>query len=147
VNAPVASVRLAHGAPSHEKNGIAVAVTTNIMRNHDRHDGLGPRALGESLPVNPGFRVYGGTALRQRSGKFPKNYRRSDERIREDICDELGRTADIDPSDVDVIVVAGEVRLEGTVTEAWMKYQIEHVCDLVPGVRAIRNDVRVVAHE
>ena len=49
-------------------------------------------------------------------GLGPKGYRRSDERIHEDVCEALTEDADLDPSSVEVSVDAGEVTLSGTVS-------------------------------
>lgn len=76
-----------------------------------------------------------------RTGRFPKNYTRSDERIREEICDRLAQTYDLDPSEVEVKVDEGVVTLTGAVPERWMRFQIEHVCDAVAGVLEVQNDI------
>ncbi len=82
-----------------------------------------------------------GQRIPVRTGRFPKNYTRSDDRIRDEICDRLGQTYDLDPSDVEVKVDGGVVMLSGSVPERWMRYQIEHVCDGVAGVRDVQNDI------
>jgi osmotically-inducible protein OsmY len=73
----------------------------------------------------------------------PKGYVRSDERIREDICDELMQTSDLDSSDVEVAVREGEVGLTGTVPDRSMKYRIEQIADRCAGVVEINNQIRV----
>lgn len=73
----------------------------------------------------------------------PKGYRRSDERIREDICDELMTMGDIDSSDVEVNVNAGAVSLAGTVPDRSMKYRIEQIADRCTGVVDITNLIKV----
>jgi hypothetical protein len=76
----------------------------------------------------------------------PKGYRRSDERIREDVCDRLvhlAQHAEVDSSDVDVLVKDAEVTLAGTVRVRRWKHLIEDVADGVPGVRDIHNELRV----
>lgn len=65
-----------------------------------------------------------GDKVRRFFGKGPKGYKRSDERIREDVCDHLS-AGWIDASDIEVSVSEGEVTLSGTVTERRMK----HVAD------------------
>ena len=50
------------------------------------------------------------------AGVGPKGYRRSSERIREEICERLQRHGRIDASDIEIVVDEdGEVRLTGTV--------------------------------
>lgn len=75
--------------------------------------------------------------------RSPKNYKRSDERIREDICDRLSVSPDVDPSEVEVAVSAGEVTLSGTVANRQMKFVAEDIADDVPGVHEIHNQLRV----
>ena len=72
----------------------------------------------------------------------PKNYRRSDERIREDICERLMQS-DVDASDVTVSVADGKVILEGTVPERHMKHRIEDIAEGSFGVTDVDNNLRV----
>ncbi|AXF25647.1 transporter [Burkholderia pyrrocinia] len=80
-------------------------------------------------------------ALRHRRG--PKGYTRSDERIREDVCERLAHALDIDVSDVEVQVHDGRVELDGTVPARWMKHDIEDIADNCMCVRDVENRVRV----
>jgi len=79
----------------------------------------------------------------RRMFRSPKGYKRSDERIREDVCDQLGQQGQLDPSDIEVTVANGEVTLSGAVPERYMKWQAEQVVDNVPGVNEIHNQLRV----
>jgi hypothetical protein len=72
----------------------------------------------------------------------PKNYTRSDERIREDVCERLMQ-ADVDASDVTVNVSGGKVMLEGTVPERRMKHRIEDITEQCFGVTDVDNNLRV----
>jgi osmotically-inducible protein OsmY len=74
-------------------------------------------------------------------GRGPKGYRRSDERIREDICEALMQHPGIDASEFEVTVKEGVVTLKGTVPDRWMKRASEWVADRVSGVRDIRNEL------
>ncbi|UVS95413.1 BON domain-containing protein [Burkholderia glumae] len=73
----------------------------------------------------------------------PKGYTRSDERIREDVCERLAYAIDIDVSEVSVTVKDACVQLEGTVPERWMKHEIEDLADSCVWVRDVDNRVRV----
>jgi osmotically-inducible protein OsmY len=75
-------------------------------------------------------------------GKGPKGYVRSDERIREDVCDRLSDDDELDASDISVTVSNGEVRLEGTVLDRYSKHRAEDVADAVSGVRDVTNNLR-----
>jgi hypothetical protein len=106
----------------------------------------------ESPGYGPGEYVAGeaGGALRPRHiyryPPGPKGYQRSDERIREDICDRLMRAANhIDASEVTVEVTGGKVVLEGTVPARRMKHVIEDLADSCLGVKDIENRIRVQA--
>jgi len=73
----------------------------------------------------------------------PKGYQRTDERISEEICDELMQTDHIDSSEVTVEVTAAKVTLDGTVPERWMKHAIEDLADACPGVQDVDNRIRI----
>ncbi|AJK45777.1 BON domain-containing protein [Burkholderia plantarii] len=73
----------------------------------------------------------------------PKGYTRSDERIREDVCERLAYAIDIDVSEVSVTVTDACVQLDGTVPERWMKHEIEDLADSCVWVRDVDNRVRV----
>jgi len=79
----------------------------------------------------------------RRMFRSPKGYKRSDDRIREDICDQLSQEAQLDPGDIEVSVSNGEVTLSGTVPERYMKWQAEQLIDNVSGVNEIHNQLRI----
>ncbi|HEY3520391.1 MAG TPA: BON domain-containing protein [Rhodanobacteraceae bacterium] len=85
----------------------------------------------------------GGEQARGFRGRGPKNYTRSDERIREDISERLWDADDVDASDVSVEVRDGVVSLRGNVEQRRIKHRIEDIADSCGGVRDIRNDIRV----
>jgi hypothetical protein len=74
-------------------------------------------------------------------GRAPKGYRRSDSRIREDVCERLMQS-DLDVSDVSVEVRDGIVTLDGTVPVRPMKYAIEDIAERCLGVADIDNRLR-----
>lgn len=73
----------------------------------------------------------------------PKGYKRSDERLQEDISERLLEAYHIDSSEVTVAVQGAKVTLEGTVPSRHMKHAIEDMVDACPGVLEIDNRVRV----
>ncbi len=75
-------------------------------------------------------------------GKGPKGYTRSDERIREDVCERLMETP-LDASDVEVAVKDGEVTLTGTVRARHEKRIIEDITACVRGVHDVHNRIRL----
>ena len=79
----------------------------------------------------------------QFSGRGPKGYQRSDERIREDVCDRLADDPHIDASDIEITVRNGEVTLAGFVRDRHDKRHAEDVTEHVSGVREVNNSLRV----
>jgi osmotically-inducible protein OsmY len=78
-----------------------------------------------------------------RRGRGPKGYRRSDERIREDVNDRLGDDYYIDASDIEVTVSNTEVTLTGTVPSRNDKRRAEDIAESVSGVTNVENRLRV----
>jgi hypothetical protein len=76
-------------------------------------------------------------------GRGPKNYTRSDERIREDLSERLWEADDVDASEVTVEVENGVVTLGGAVEQRWTRHRIEDMADACSGVQDIQNDIRV----
>jgi osmotically-inducible protein OsmY len=80
---------------------------------------------------------------RQRhQGKGPKSYRRSDERIREDVNEQLSEGY-LDATNVEVAVAEGVVTLTGTVNSRSDKRRAEDIADEVRGVKNVENRLRV----
>jgi hypothetical protein len=77
------------------------------------------------------------------SGRGPKGYTRSDERIREDVCERLSWNDEVDATDISVRVSNAEVTLEGTVETRHMKRLAEDVAEEVVGVHDVHNTLRV----
>jgi osmotically-inducible protein OsmY len=77
------------------------------------------------------------------TGRGPRGYQRSDERIREDVCERLTQHGQIDARDIDVEVSNGEVTLRGTVDSRQTKRDVEDTIDAVSGVKDIHNQLRL----
>lgn len=76
-------------------------------------------------------------------GMGPRHYTRSDERIREDVCDELSDDGEVDARDIDIEVKDATVTLTGTVPERYMKHRAEDISDDCRGVKDVENRIRV----
>jgi osmotically-inducible protein OsmY len=76
-------------------------------------------------------------------GRGPKNYTRSDDRIKEDINDRLTDHDYLDASDIDVEVNAGEVVLSGFVHNRRDKRMAEDIVENITGVKNVENRIRV----
>ena len=132
--------------------------------NTDEGSRYGSRAWNETRPggYGRGAEMYRGTsgyeadrtaAGRWRSspdwepgpffGRGPRGYQRSDERIREEICERLTRHGRIDASDIDIRVANAEVTLEGSVDDRESKRLAEDVAESVFGVKDVNNQIKV----
>jgi osmotically-inducible protein OsmY len=80
-------------------------------------------------------------------GKGPRNFTRSDERIRETVSEALSDDDRIDATNIEVKVSNGEVTLTGTVDERRIKRLAEDVVEGVPGVKDVQNQIRVQAEK
>ena len=100
----------------------------DVNLTHDEREQLGART-GWS-----GSRMVG-----PHTGKGPRGYVRSDERIYEEVCERLTEHAQMDARDVSVQVQAGEVTLTGTVPDRPAKRLAEDLSESVYGVRDVHN--------
>lgn len=80
-------------------------------------------------------------------GRGPKRYRRSDERILEDICDRLTQDERVDATDVEVAVTNAHVKLTGYVSTRYERRVTESIVDVTPGVVDVDNELHVGAPE
>lgn len=76
-------------------------------------------------------------------GKGPRGYRRSEDRILEDINERLTTDPDIDATEIEVRITAGEVILMGTVDDRIAKRRAEDIAESVSGVHDVQNQIRV----
>jgi hypothetical protein len=90
---------------------------------------------------------YSDVASEERRGLFfgrgPKGYRRSDERIKEEISDRLMTHPDIDASDIDIAVTNGVVTLTGTTEDRHEKRLAEYIAEDVVGIDDVENRLKV----
>ena len=86
----------------------------------------------------------GPTAWRDRASRRtdPKGYIRSDDRIRENVCEALAHSG-LDVSDVSGSVTDGRVALEGTVPNRRIKHHVEDCTVECAGVNDVDNRIRV----
>ena len=80
------------------------------------------------------------------SGRGPRNYKRSDQRIEEDINEQLTQHSMIDATDIEVNVHNGEVTLRGQVDHRDAKRLAEDIAESVFGVKQVNNQVKVKQH-
>lgn len=77
------------------------------------------------------------------TGRGPKGYQRSDDRIREDVCERLTQHPDIDATEIELQVSNGEITLTGSVEDRHQKRLAEDVAENVSGVRETHNQLRI----
>ena len=109
--------------------------------------GYGPGGYGPGWQrggTSAGGRWQGGAREHEDyTGRGPRDYRRSDERIREEISDRLTDDYSVDASDISIQVKDGEVTLSGTVTTRHQKRRAEDLAESISGVREVTNNIRV----
>lgn len=76
-------------------------------------------------------------------GKGPKDYSRSTDRIREDVCDRLSDDDYLDATDIVVQVEGNEVILSGMVQNREQKRRAEDLAESISGVHNVENRIRV----
>lgn len=119
---------------------------------HPGVETIGPDERLYSRSADPGQSSYGGfmnedpryqvQQEQRRRRVMPKGYLRSDERLREDVCERLSHSG-LDVGEVSVTVAEGKVTLEGTVSDRASKHAIENCVDDCLGVQDIDNRIRV----
>jgi osmotically-inducible protein OsmY len=76
-------------------------------------------------------------------GKGPRGYRRTDDRIYEEVCHALMYDPTVDASEIGVKVQDGIVTLEGHAHDRTEKRIAEMITVEIPGVLDVRNDIRI----
>ena len=130
-------------APGYGDWGRNATGATSGARGREGFDYPGEGTWGEAQRARESVRT--APARGPHAGRGPRGYRRSDESIRDDTCESLTQHPDIDATGIEVSVEGGEVTLAGTVDERDAKWLAEEIAEEVSGVRAVFNELRVVA--
>lgn len=77
------------------------------------------------------------------TGRGPKGYRRSDEKLTEEICQRLEQHGDVDASEIEVRCQDGVVTLTGKVDDRETKRLAEECAEGIYGVRDVMNQLQV----
>lgn len=77
-------------------------------------------------------------------GYGPRGYKRSDDRIYEDVCENLMKNSEVDATEIGVKVEHGVVHLSGKVVDRRMKKIAELVSEAIPGVKDVRNELNII---
>src|SRR5262249_35013803 len=83
----------------------------------------------------------------QYSGRGPRSFKRQDDRIEEDINEQLTRHPMIDATDIEVRVQDGEVTLQGHVDSRAAKRMAEDVAESVFGVKDVSNQIKIKSRD
>jgi hypothetical protein len=119
--------------------GFGQAQGSSAWRGHGVDEDTGDLRAGNwRAPQPPGGPYLSGP----HRGKGPKGYQRSDDRLKEMLCERLRDDPHIDASDVSVSVQNGRVTLDGTVDSRSTKNLIEDVAEQF-GVDDVQNNLRV----
>lgn len=103
--------------------------------------GMGYGAQG--IAGQQGWNEQGMTISPGHRGKGPSGYTRSDDRIREIVCDVLTDDEHIDASNIEVSVRNGEVTLSGAVDDRAQKRMAEDRIENLSCVKDVVNQLRV----
>lgn len=149
--------RYTNGLTSYPRNDSRDAYDQDFL-NYDNEDqtAYSTQPTGESHMnsyTGAGNQVpnYSGTQNRTRRslatenfrGRGPKSYRRSDNRIKEDVCEHLTDDHEVNASDINVSVKEAKVTLSGEVSDKWMKYCAEDIAENIRGVKEVENKISV----
>jgi HSP20 family molecular chaperone IbpA len=74
-------------------------------------------------------------------GVGPLGYKKSDDKIREHVCELLLWNPDVDATDIDVTVQDGVVYLKGFVDSRHSKRTAERIIDHLSGVKDVQNQL------
>jgi len=75
-------------------------------------------------------------------GLGPQGYKRSDDRINDEVHERLTDDSWLDASHISVSVVTGEVTLSGTVESREAKHRAERIVEDISGVAHVQNNLR-----
>lgn len=107
----------------------------------------GSQTFGHQGPINRwtlGGTEWGDYGTRpSHRGRGPRNFKRNDERIREEVIETLTQHHELDATDVEIDVKDGEVILRGMVESRWDKRLAEDITEDVFGVRNVQNQLKV----
>jgi osmotically-inducible protein OsmY len=119
--------------PRERSGGFRANDYSDFNRGDYNRPGYGQTSGSDIGPRRQSFR-----------GRGPKNYQRSDDRIREDLCERLSFDDDVDASEIEVQVAGATVTLTGTVHDRREKRRAEDIAESVLGVKDVQNQIRLI---
>jgi hypothetical protein len=132
------------GMPDYGRGGSDYGRESNMgsLLGHEDWNRFGPGDMNQNWGRRSSDGQGQASHWNERS-RWPKSYKRSDERIKDDIHEELIRHGRIDASDIEVQVKEGEVTLTGQVSSRQDKRLAEELAEKVLGVHDVQNQLRV----
>ena len=124
------------GSNEYDQRGRGGEYADDGRRDHENRSWL--ERAGEKVSA-----FFGAEDEGRHRGRGPKGYRRSDDRIREDVSDRLTDDPWLDASSVEVEVNDCEVVLKGAVNSREDKRRAENLAEAISGVRNVQNHLRV----
>ncbi len=109
-----------------------------------KRPGLHAFDYGYSQDHNHDRRIFSET--KNFRGFGPKGYKKNDKKIREEVCEILLWSPDVDATDIEVIVENGIVFLKGFVDSRHAKKTAERILDPVIGIKDIQNQLNLKKH-
>jgi len=118
--------------------------SSRMQQDHPgKRAGWSDRGITSSGSARSSFGRASGAWGGGHAGRGPKGYRRSDDRIKEDVSDLLTADDDLDASEIEVDVRDAVVSLTGTVSDRSAKRRAEDVAERAAGVEDVMNQLRV----
>lgn len=133
-----------------------------------QNDGSDDNHMEDSRYIDPDYSIGGGVTMRrpidhgfrsdnlndrirgamgsrrgEHFGKGPKDWQRTDERLYEEVCEQLSHNHLVDASDIEIKVTDGNVYLRGTVEDRPTKREAERCVEKVLGIRDIFNELKI----
>ena len=106
-------------------------------QNRSQYEGQYGGGVGSYSGGLGGFAEQG-----RHAGRGPKNWQRSDDRIKEDVNERLTEHPQIDATEIEIQARNGEVTIGGSVEDRRIKRMVEDLVEGVSGVKEVHNQLR-----
>jgi hypothetical protein len=116
--------------------------TRVFVPRRDVESATNPAAIAPVSPAAAGVTALGGLGTHVAS-EGGTRFRRSDERLLDEICQRMTDHPDLDATNIEVAVREGEVTLAGSVDDRPSKHLAEQIAEGVRGIRDVHNHLRV----
>jgi BON domain len=123
--------------------GFDIANTDNDNRFVEKDYSIGGGVTMKRQDFEHGFFSAVGARRGEHFGKGPRNWKRSDESIREEACEALWYNPLVDASDIEVSVDGGVVSLNGWVQSREEKKEAERCVEYLIGVNDVKNELHM----